>query len=59
MGHKGRRWRRLFSLRSAVNPMGRRLGGVGFMSWRIAERMAAMACIMVSVQACGRRLLAS
>lgn len=33
----------LFSPRLAVNPMGRRLGAGGCMSWRIAERMAAMA----------------
>ena len=32
-----------FSLRSAVKPMGRRLGVGGCMSWRMAERMAAMA----------------
>ena len=32
-----------FSSRSAVKPMPRRLGGIGFMSSRIAERIAAIA----------------
>lgn len=40
IGHKGRRWRQLFSLRSAVNPIGRRLGASRFVSSRMAERMA-------------------
>src|SRR5205807_1214070 len=35
--------RSYFSPRSAVKPMPRRLGGVGFISSRIAERMAAIA----------------
>jgi hypothetical protein len=33
----------LFSLRSAVNPMGRRLGAGGFISSRMAERIALIA----------------
>jgi hypothetical protein len=32
-----------FSRRSAVKPIGRRFGTGGCMSWRMAERMAAMA----------------
>ena len=33
----------VFASRSAVNPIGRFWGSGGFISWRIAERMAAMA----------------
>lgn len=40
MGHKARRWRQLFSLRSAVKSIGRCLGAGGFVSLRMAERMA-------------------
>jgi len=42
-GHGRRALAQDFSVRSAVNPMGRRFGAGGFMSSRMAERMAAMA----------------